>query len=161
MKSINDLLSFSIYLQDDENKETEFNSWERKLSILNFQVEVFLKWVEELDKTTQQIKEEQINFLLEDVEKNLVEYKKALELKDKLLSDIKKFLQGAKKSYDSIVIENKELKNTLQTLNKGIRITNNSNKTNILKEKKIILKKNRQKNTKKFFMKKKAIVSLK
>ena len=161
MKSLNDLLSFSIYLQDDENKEIEFNSGERKLSILNFQVEVFLKWVEELDKTTQQIKEEQINFLLEDVEKNLVEYKKALELKDKLLSDIKKILQGAKKSYDSIVIENKELKNTLQTLNKGIRITNNSNKTNILKEKKIILKKNRQKNTKKLFMKKKAIVSLK
>lgn len=161
MKSLNDLLSFSIYLQDDENKEIEFNSGERKLSILNFQVEVFLKWVEELDKTTQQIKEEQINFILEDVEKNLVEYKKALELKDKLLSDIKKFLQGAKKSYDSIVIENKELKNTLQTLNKGIRITNNSSKTNILKEKKIILKKNRQKNTKKLFMKKKAIVSLK
>ena len=161
MKSLNDLLSFSIYLQDDENKEIEFNSGERKLSILNFQVEVFLKWVEELDKTTQQIKEEQINFILEDVEKNLVEYKKALELKDKLLSDIKKILQGAKKSYDSIVIENKELKNTLQTLNKGIRITNNSNKTNILKEKKIILKKNRQKNTKKLFMKKKAIVSLK
>ena len=161
MKSLNDLLSFSIYLQDDENKEIEFNSGERKLSILNFQVEVFLKWVEELDKTTQQIKEEQINFLLEDVEKNLVEYKKALELKDKLLSDIKKILQGAKKSYDSIIIENKELKNTLQTLNKGIRITNNSNKTNILKEKKIILKKNRQKNIKKFFMKKKAIVSLK
>ena len=160
MKSLNDLLSFSIYLQDDENKEIEFNSGERKLSILNFQVEVFLKWVEELDKT-QQIKEEQINFILEDVEKNLVEYKKALELKDKLLSDIKKILQGAKKSYDSIVIENKELKNTLQTLNKGIRITNNSNKTNILKEKKIILKKNRQKNTKKLFMKKKAIVSLK
>lgn len=43
MKSINDLLSFSIYLQDDENKEIEFNSRERKLSILNFQVEVFLK----------------------------------------------------------------------------------------------------------------------
>ena len=161
MKSLNDLLSFSIYLQDNENKEIEFNSGERKLSILNFQVEVLLKWVEELDKTTQQIKEEQINFLLEDVEKNLVKSKKALELKDKLLSDIKKILQGAKKSYDSIVIENKELKNTLQTLNKGIRITNNSNKTNILKEKKIILKKNRQKNTKKLFMKKKAIVSLK
>ena len=43
MKSLNDLLSFSIYLQDDENKEIEFNSGERKLSILNFQVEVFLK----------------------------------------------------------------------------------------------------------------------
>ena len=41
-------------------------------------------------KSTQQIKEEQINFLLEDIEKNLEEYKKAIEIKDKQLSDIKK-----------------------------------------------------------------------
>ena len=32
------------------------------------------------DRTSQQIKEEQINFLLEDVEKKLKEYKRALEL---------------------------------------------------------------------------------
>ena len=43
------------------------------------------------NKTLQQIKEEQINFLLENVEKNLEEYKKALEIKDKQLSDIKKY----------------------------------------------------------------------
>ena len=42
------------------------------------------------NKTSQQIKEEQINFLLEDVEKNLEEYKKALDLKEKQLSDAKK-----------------------------------------------------------------------
>ena len=34
-------------------------------------------------RSTWQIKEEQINFLLEDVEKKLEEYKKAIELKDK------------------------------------------------------------------------------
>ena len=44
------------------------------------------------NKSSQQIKEEQINFPLEDVEKNLDEYKKALELKDKQLSDVKKIL---------------------------------------------------------------------
>ena len=54
------------------------------------------------NKTTQQFQEEQINFLLEDVEKNLEEYKKALELKDKQPSDIKKLLQYAKKSYESV-----------------------------------------------------------
>ena len=37
-------------------------------------------------KSTQQIKEEQINFLLEDVEKKLEEYKKAIEIKDRQLS---------------------------------------------------------------------------
>ena len=40
-------------------------------------------------KSSQQVKEEQINFLLEGVEKNLEEYKKALELKDRQLSDLK------------------------------------------------------------------------
>ena len=49
------------------------------------------------DKTTQQFQEEQINILLEDIEKNLEEYKKALELKDKQPSDIKELLQYAKK----------------------------------------------------------------
>ena len=68
------------------------------------------------NKTTQQIKEEQINFLLEDVEKNLEEYKKALELKDKQLSDIKNILQGDKKSYDSLVTEKKELKNYIANI---------------------------------------------
>ena len=48
-------------------------------------------------KSTQQIKEEQINFLPEDIEKDLEEYKKTTEFKDKQLSDIKKTLQGAKK----------------------------------------------------------------
>ena len=37
-------------------------------------------------KSTQQIKEEQINFLLKDVEKKLEEYKKAIEIKDRQLS---------------------------------------------------------------------------
>ena len=41
-------------------------------------------------KSTYQIKEEQINFLLEDVEKNLEKYKKAIELKDKQLAEVKK-----------------------------------------------------------------------
>ena len=48
-------------------------------------------------KSTQQIKVEQINFLHEDVENNLAEYKKAIELKDKQFSDIKKFYRVLKK----------------------------------------------------------------
>ena len=42
-------------------------------------------------RSTWQIKEEQINFLLEDVEKMLEEYKKAIELKDKQFTDINFF----------------------------------------------------------------------
>ena len=71
-----------------------------------------------------QIKKEQINFLLEDVEIFFEEYKKAIELKDTQLSDIKKILQGAKKSYDTVVNENTELKkNTWKILNIGTNST--------------------------------------
>ena len=67
-------------------------------------------------RSTQQIKEDQINFLLEDAEKNLEEYKKAIQIKDKQLSNIKKILQGAKKSYNSVVKENNELKKYIENI---------------------------------------------
>ena len=47
-------------------------------------------------KSSYQIKEEQINFLLEDVEKSSEKYKKAIESKDKQLAEAKKVLQGAR-----------------------------------------------------------------
>ena len=47
-------------------------------------------------RSTQQVREEQINFLLKDVEKNLEEYKKAIELKEKQLLDIKKICRVLK-----------------------------------------------------------------
>ena len=67
-------------------------------------------------KSTQQIKEEEINFLLEDLKKKIEEYKKATELKDKQLSEIKKILQGAKKSYSTVVNENTELKKYVENI---------------------------------------------
>ena len=67
-------------------------------------------------RSTQQTKEEQINFLLEDVEKTLEEYKKAIESRDKQLSDIEKILQGTKKSYDDVVKENIELKKYIENI---------------------------------------------
>ena len=42
-RSLNDLLSFSIDLQGDKNKEIEFNLGEQKITILNFQIDVFLR----------------------------------------------------------------------------------------------------------------------
>ena len=67
-------------------------------------------------KTSQKIKGEQINILLEEVEKNLDEYKKALELRDKQLSDAKNVLLSAKKSYDKTVAGNKELRAYIDTI---------------------------------------------
>ena len=47
-------------------------------------------------KKLQQIKDEQINYLIADVEKNLEEYKIALEIKEKQLSEAKKIKQQLK-----------------------------------------------------------------
>ena len=116
-RSLNYVPSFSIYLQDDKNKEIEFNSGEQKVSIFNFQVDIYLRWTwRSKNKTAQQVKDEQINFILEDVEKKLEEYKKSLELRDKQISDAIKKLLSAKKSYDKIVAENKELRAYIETL---------------------------------------------
>ena len=66
--------------------------------------------------TQQQIKDEQINFLLGDVEKNLEEYRRNLKLKEKQLSDAKKILISATQSYDRTVAENKKLKAYIESL---------------------------------------------
>ena len=60
-------------------------------------------------RNSQQIKDEQINFLLVDVEKNLEQYKFALEEREKQLLEAKKIIILAKKSYDKTIAENKDL----------------------------------------------------
>ena len=107
-KTLNDLLSFSIYLIDDSNNELTFPPDEKKTIILNFKIHVFLRWIGDWDRPDclNKLKKNKLFFLLEDVEKNLEEYKKAIELRDKQLPDIKKNLQGAKKGYDNVIKEN-------------------------------------------------------
>ena len=61
-------------------------------------------------KSPYQIKEKQVNFLLEDIEKNLEEHKKAAELRDNQFAEEKKVPKRAKNSYDLVVKENKQLK---------------------------------------------------
>ena len=61
-------------------------------------------------KNRQQLKDEEINYLLADVEKNLEEYKNPLEIKEKQLSEAKKILISAKQSYDKTVAENRDSK---------------------------------------------------
>ena len=41
-RSFNDLTNFSVFLQGDSNKKIEFKSGEKKISIFNFQIDVFL-----------------------------------------------------------------------------------------------------------------------
>ena len=67
-------------------------------------------------RSRQQIKDDQINYLLGDLEKNLEEYRFALEAKEKQLSDARKILLSAKQSYDNVVKENTDLKAYIEKL---------------------------------------------
>ena len=61
-------------------------------------------------KSPYQLKDQQVEFLLEDIEKNLEEYKKIVEKNSKRLAEVKKILQGAKNSYEALTKENKQSK---------------------------------------------------
>ena len=67
-------------------------------------------------RSRKQIKDDQINYLLGDLEKNLEGYKFALDAKENQLSDAKKILISTKKSYDNVVKENTDLKAYIQKL---------------------------------------------
>ena len=55
------------------------------------------------------------------MKKNLEEYGRSLELKEKQLSDAKKILVSAKQSYDRTIAENKELKESLKQRIQGLQ----------------------------------------
>ena len=67
-------------------------------------------------KSAQQIKEEQISFLLEDIEKDIAKYKKIIEPKNRQLTKVKQRLQGAKNSYQDLEKENKQLKQYIMNI---------------------------------------------
>ena len=58
-------------------------------------------------RNQQKIKDEQINFLLGDLEKNLEQYKESLENKEKQLAKAKRILVAARQSFDKLAQENR------------------------------------------------------
>ena len=61
-------------------------------------------------RSQQRLKDEQINYLLSDLEKSLEQYREAVEVRDKQIADAKKILLSEKQSYDSLAQENRKLK---------------------------------------------------
>ena len=61
-------------------------------------------------RNQQKIKDEQINYLLGDLEKNLEDYREAIEIKEKQLAEAKRILVAAKQSFDKVSQENRDLK---------------------------------------------------
>ena len=67
-------------------------------------------------RNRQKIKDEQINYLLGDLEKNLEDYKDAIEIKEKQLAEAKRILVDAKQSFDKVSQENRDLKAYIENL---------------------------------------------
>ena len=77
----------------------------KKISMLNFKIDVFLKWPESWGQQNLliKLKKNKSIFLLEDIEKNLEEYKKVVELRENQLAEGKKVLKRAKNIYYLLV----------------------------------------------------------
>ena len=61
-------------------------------------------------KSAQQIKDEEIGPMLEEIKKDIKNFKIMISEKDKQLQDLKNILQAAKTSYRKVTEENKQLK---------------------------------------------------
>ena len=73
--------------------------------------------------------------MLEDVERNLEEYKKAIKIRDRQLADAKKILKNAKISYDSIIKENKQSKEYIANIKRRFNQYQQEEEQNLLWEK--------------------------
>ena len=67
-------------------------------------------------RNQQKIKDEEINYLLGDLEKTLKDYNAAIEIKEKQLAEAKRILVTAKQSFDEVTQENRDLKSYISNL---------------------------------------------
>ena len=101
-------------------------------------------------RNQQKIKDEQIIFLLGDLEKNLEDYRQALEIKEKQLTDAKRILISAKQSFDKIANENRDLKAYIENLKPHFQRENQKQQLEFLKQQKAYYNQPTKKNQKKY-----------
>ena len=87
-------------------------------------------------RNKQKIKDDQINFLLGDLEKNLEQYKESLENKEKQLAQAKKILVAAKQSFDKLAKENRDLKAYIEQIKNQFQQQNQRQQLEFLKQQK-------------------------
>ena len=68
--------------------------------------------------------------MLGDLEKNLEQYKKSLENKEKQLAEAKRILLSAKKSFDKLNQENRDLKDYIAQIKNQFQQENKNNNKN-------------------------------
>ena len=87
-------------------------------------------------RNQQKIKDYQINFLLGHLEKNLEDYRQALEIKENQLSEAKRILVSAEQSFDNISQENRDLKAYIENLKQHYQRESQKQQLDFLKQQK-------------------------
>ena len=100
-------------------------------------------------RNQQKIKDEQINFLLGDLEKNLEQYRESLENKEKQLEEAKRILVAAKQSFDKVSQENWDLKAYIEQIKNQFNQQNQRQQLEFLKQQKSFYNNTRPKKYKK------------
>ena len=85
-------------------------------------------------RNQQKIKDEQINFLLGNLEKNLEQYRESLENREKQLAEAKRISIAAKKSFDKINQENSDLKAYIAQIKNQFQQENKKQQQEFLKQ---------------------------
>ena len=100
-------------------------------------------------RNQQKIKDEQINFLLGDLEKNLAHYRESLKHKEKQLCEAKRILVAAKQSFDRVAQENRDLKAFIEKIKQQFQQQNQKQQLEFLKQQKSFYNNNKPKKYKK------------
>ena len=87
-------------------------------------------------RNQQKIKDEQINFLLGDIEKKLEQYRESLENKEKQLEEAKRILVATKQSFDKVSQENRDLKAYIEQIKSQFNQQNQRQQLEFLKQQK-------------------------
>ena len=85
-------------------------------------------------RNQQKIKDEQINFLLGNLEKNLEQYRESLENREKQLAEAKRISIAAKKGFDKINQENSDLKAYIAQIKNQFQQENKKQQQEFLKQ---------------------------
>ena len=100
-------------------------------------------------RNQQKIKDDQINFLLGDLEKNLGQYRESLKNKEKQLEEAKRILIAAKQSLDKVSRENRDLKAYTEQIKNQFQQQNQRQQLEFLKQQKSFYTNTRPKKYKK------------
>ena len=100
-------------------------------------------------RNQQKIKDDQINFLLGDLEKNLEQYRESLKNKEKQLEEAKRILIAAKQSFDKVSQENRDLKAYIEQIKNQFQQQNQRQQLEFLKQQKSFYTNTRPKKYKK------------